>query len=65
MSLQQAVLRRLPCHRHRADRRWGGENRPIQVPLFQGGHMEKTDAVFARVAETFGIEYHNIDDVTE
>lgn len=32
---------------------------------FKEGHMEKTDAVFARVAETFGIEYHNIDNATE
>ena len=42
---------------------WGID--PSKCLYFKKGYMEKTDAVFARVAETFGIEYHNIDDVTE
>ncbi|MCH5187401.1 MAG: radical SAM protein [Oscillospiraceae bacterium] len=41
----------------------GGD--PSKCLYFKKGYMQKTDEVFARVAENSGIKYHNIDDVTE
>ena len=36
---------------------------PTKCSYFKNGYMEKTDAVFRRVAERTGICYHNFDDV--